>query len=480
MASTAIPQGVVNLFETTAAQGAVFDHADSPSDRYYGYLAELQDAQYRPDGPVTWFAQLEIVPYEWMQVTVPEGSGKLRSPLPSAPTTLLVFDEAPLDEVAKALGTSADEIAEGQWFVIELGRDGAARSAKRKRLDIDGDVDEVEAMGRPVKRARTAELQDRFRPQAYWDVEAVRRIMQGLQPREIGVMDVGQASCNLLYDDQGHPLAYVDVGLPMFFNFASMPPADGTGNVAIVNPGPCLANNPFGIVTHFHWDHYYMLGFAHNADQLQDRPWIMPQQNAGPLINGIIANINNRANGRVHVFPPLMGALTVNMITIVPCAPAGGIPAHDLNNSGLAVVVRIDIPNQFDALLPGDAAFQAIAGIYANPRLLWMVAAHHGSDRHWQAPPAPNAANQGRLAYSYGINGPVPGGQHCYGHPRPAAVRDYPLAGWGVNPNVESTAETGPNSGIAGRGNILMANNVIPPPCGVPNCPFHVFPKIML
>lgn len=477
MAAIAFPSRIVDAFKAVSKQGDRYDVEDSPSHRYIGFLAEIEEAQYKSAGPVTHSLQFEIVPFEWMEAAVPEGSGTLRSRPPTSPTTLLVFDEAPLEDLTAALGTTPEEVGEGQWFIIELGR---GKAAKRKRMEFESGVESVEASGRPVKRRRTEELQQRYLPWAHWIVDQIRQLLGGLSPREVGVMDVGQGSCNLVYDDQGQPLLYVDVGLPMFFNFASMPPLDGAGNVAIINPGPCLAHNPPGIVTHFHWDHYYMMSFSHNAAALKNRHWVMPQQNAGPLINGIIGQINASANGQVHVFPAGMGIFPANLVTILPCVPVGGIAAHDLNNTGIAVVVRIDDGLQRDVLLPGDAAFQTFGAIYGYATLRWMVATHHGSDRNMVPPPPPDVANQGRLAYSYGINGPAAGGQHCYGHPRPAAVMAYPAAGWGTvaGTTVQSTAETGPNSGVAGRGNILMANNVIPPLCGVANCPFHVFPKI--
>ena len=479
MAAEPLPDRAVALFQAAAQQGQKYDVEDSPSNRYYGFLAEIEDIQYDRGGPVTYSVQFELVPFEWMEVAVPDGSGKRRAPPPTSPTTLLVFDAAPLEQVADALGTTASEIGEGQWYIIQLGRDRLT-NAKRKAPYSNGHPDPVMAQGSPVKRQKLAELADRYFPLSAWLVDAIRQLFAPMEPREIGVMDVGQGSCNLIYDDQGHTLFYVDVGLPMFFNFASMP-SDPAGNVAIINPGPCLGNNPagpriLGIVTHFHWDHYYMLGHAQNANQLQNRDWIMPAQNAGPLINGIINSINLQPNGRVHVFPQGMGVFAALPVTITQCAAVGAIAAHDLNNSGIAVTVRIDDGQMREALLPGDAAYQCIAGIYGNPNLRWLAATHHGSDRNWQAPPAPHQANQGRLSYSYGINGPVPGGVHAYGHPRAMAVANYP-PNWGNPGLVQSTAETGPNSNQPGRGNILMANVVPPPACGVANCPFHAFPK---
>ncbi|MCU0910871.1 MAG: hypothetical protein MUE98_05840 [Rhodobacteraceae bacterium] len=470
-------------------QGIQFNEDDSPSDTYYGYLSEIERVQYKEGGPVVHSVQLELVPFEWMEAAVMNLGDSVRTLPPIAPVTLLAFDEAPLDEVAAALGTTAEGIAEGDWYVLTVPSKGGGLAAKRTKPVFGSPIVPMKARGRPVTGTRLGKLRRRYKPIGRIDLAKIIKMLLAMQPRKVGVMDVGQASCNLIYDANGVPQIYVDVGLPMFFNFASLPPVNGLGNVEVINPGPCLGNNPPGIVTHFHWDHYSMLGMSANFAALRNRDWIFPPQAAGPFVGGLIIAINATANGQVHIFPLGLGVLPGGYVNIIQCVPGAGVAPGDVNNTGLAVVVQLDTVNNRDMLLPGDAAFQSIPGVGALGNLRWMTATHHGSDTNLVPPPAPllappipapYAANQGRLAYSYGVNGGVPGGVHCYGHPDAPAVAAYPVAGWGNPPDVASTAETGPNSGVNGRGNILMADNVAPPPCGVANCPFHVFPKSLL
>mgnify|MGYP001809895637 CR=1 FL=1 len=486
MAVTAIPTPLLATMDEVRKQGAPFNVEDSPSETYYGYLSQIEQVQYREGASVLHSVQLELVPFEWIEAAVMNLGDRVRDLPPAAPVTLLVFDDAPLDKVAAALSTTAPDLAEGDWYILTVpSRNGI--TAQRARPVFTASAVPLKASGRKLGGPKLALLRRRYKPFSRIDLAKILRMLQAIQPREVGVMDVGQGSCNVIYDANGTPQIYVDVGLPMFPNVLSLPPANALGNVEIINPGPCLRNNPPGILTHFHWDHYSMLGMAANAAALRNRDWIFPPQGAGPYLAGQILQINGSPHGHVHVFPLGLGILPGGDITIIQCVPAGMAPG-DLNNSGLAVVVRLDAANNRDMLLPGDAAFQSIPGLAGFGGLRWMTATHHGSATNLVPPPAPllappipapYAAGQGRLGYSYGINGGVPGGVHCYGHPNAPAVAAYPVAGWGNIFHVTSTAETGPNSGVAGRGNIMMANNVVPPPCGIANCPFHVFPKTL-
>ncbi len=477
----AIPAGLAASYAALAQQGSVYDDADSPTDRYYAFLAEIEVVAASKGTPLQWSAQFELVPFEWMEAAVLSQPDTIRTPPPPSPYSLLVFEQAAPDEIAKALGTTPDDIAEGDWFIITLGRGSrAGRVIPRSRPVIQP----IKATGRRAPPPMQIKLRLRFTSRSLFSAKAVAALVAMAVPREIGVMDVGQGSCNLIYDVAGAPLFYVDLGLPMFFHNASRPPVNGAGNIGILNPGPCLAGNPPVFITHWHWDHYAMATWSANWAALCNRDWVVSGQPAGPAANFVIGDVNASANGNVIVIPAGFGHLVGGFVTVIQCVPGPGVAA-DLNNTGIAVLVRINDLYQRVALLSGDAAFQSIPGLAAVAGLKWMATTHHGSDTNLiPAPPspipAPYAANQGRLAYSYGINGAAAGGAHCYGHPAANAVAAYPPAGWGNALLVESTAETGPNSGVAGRGNILMGSNVIPPVCGVPNCPFHVFPKTLV
>lgn len=481
MAASAVPAQLMTALETVTRQGVKYDNDDSPSNQYYGFLAQIERAQYKAGGPVTYSAQFEIAPLEWVETAVMSLPEKTRELPPVAPSTLLVFDELPLEELADYLGVPPEGLVEGDWFIITLGNGAKASRSKGTYPSVS---QAIKARGFKSPAGKQRQLRQRYQPRGIWLVRVIRRLLVGVQPREVGVMDVGAGSCNLIYDENGSPQVYVDVGLPMWFNNGSRPPPPpGQALPAIVDPGPCLDNNPPGILTHFHWDHYFMLYASANLGALRNRDWIMPNQFVGFYMAAIIAGIGAAPNGAVHVFPAGLAAFPAGHIQLIQCLPGAGVPADAMNDTGIAVVARVVDPAGYHVLLPGDAVFQSIPGLAAFPNLRYMTAYHHGSDHFLIAAaiPAPNVANGGRIAYSYGIDGPVPGGVHVYGHPRAAAVAAYHAAGWGTVAATEaSTAETGPNSNIAGRGNIMMANNVIPPNHGPPNCPFHHFPKIMV
>ena len=480
-----IPSNLNDAFSAIARKGKVYDKEDSPTDRYYALLTEVEEVVYSEKAKRLWSVEFEMVPFEWMESAVLSQSETTRGLPAAGPASLLVLDDAAPDEIAKALSTAVDEVISGDWYIITLGKGGTA--AKRAGTTFPPSVRQTKAKGVKAPQRTARKLNLRYRPVTRFSVAQVKKFLAAIAPREIGVMDVGQGSCNLVYDNQGAPQFYVDVGLPNFPNIGSVPPVNGLGNVEIFNPGPCVANNPFVILTHFHWDHYAMAQWATNSAALVDRSWIVPPQVAGPAAAAFLLNIGAAPNGHLYVFPAVLVGLVGGYVTITQCVPVLGIAMGNLNNSGLAVDIAMDhnlVPNR--SLLPGDAAFQAIPGVGAIGGLRWMTATHHGSDTDLiplgPSPiPAPQAANQGRIAYSYGIRG---GGVHCYGHPDAPAVAAYQGQGWGVGGvgggRVASTAETGPNSGVAGRGNILMCNNVVPPVCGVANCPFHAFPKIMV
>lgn len=475
----AIPSGLTHTFGVIANRGKVFDTPDSPTDTYYGFLADIEDVVSARSGETLWSVQFDLVPLEWMESAVLAQSDKSRTPPPDGPVTLLIFDDARPDHIADALSTPVPEVVPGGWYIITLGKGGVG--ASRAPPTWAPKVQKLSARGLRAKRRDALRLSRRFRPVGKFSYAKIQAMLAAMAVREIGVMDVGQASCNLIYDANGVPQAYVDVGLPMHRNLGSLPPPNGLGNVEVINPGPCLAHSPPVILTHFHWDHYSMPMMSANRGALIDRDWVVPNQVRGVAANNILNAVGAARNGNVHVFPAALPGVIGGNVAIIQCRPRAYMAGGNLNNSGLAVVVTINGQMQH-AMLPGDAAFQAIRGLGAFPNMRWLVASHHGSDVDLiQAHiPAPQAANQGRLAYSYGINGGPPGGVHCYGHPRAAAIADYLAVGWGHAGAVASTAETGPNTNVPGRGNIMMCHSTIPPPCRVLHCPFHIFPKILV
>lgn len=276
----------------------------------------------------------------------------------------------------------------------------------------------------------------------------------------VGVMDVGQGNCNLLLDANVEPLAYFDVGYPLWFYVGSLPANMRFGNAAYLGPIPQnAAANLEVVLSHWDWDHWRL---GHVAG-LAALPWLYPMQPVGPVTAAFIAGL---ANGNVYGGAPVTALANY---TIYQCVPPLGAPAAMLmNNSGLALQVQTNLPVADPAwhtmIMTGDANFDTLPIHPVYPALTGITAVHHGSNAHGAAanlpaPVAPYAAT-GRIGYSYGVRQTAAGALvHCYGFPVPAAVAAYHAAGWN---NEESTAE-GANinaapPAVGNRGNIRMGN----------------------
>ena len=317
----------------------------------------------------------------------------------------------------------------------------------------------------------------------------------------VGVMDVGAAGCNLLFDNtlpNALPLTYFDVGSPMNVNVGSMIPTlrGGPANPAWLGPIMPAAGAPINaVLSHWHWDHWRL---AHIAGLLV--PWVDPPQPIGPM-----AGAFQVALGLLRA--PYGGApFTVfGNYTVYQCAPPpAGLPAAALmDNTGLAFsfVTRLPmvdvVPHM--VVLTGDANFDSVGVLQAAgyPNLTGIGAVHHGSNQHGAANNLPAVlamyAGQGKIAYSNGVRLTGAGAWvHCYGHPNAAAVGNYVAGGWGAPlapvppaPNYHrSTSEglllNGPLPPAAGaRGNIAMGT---PPVLGAPYAAtaFGAFPNQLI
>lgn len=294
----------------------------------------------------------------------------------------------------------------------------------------------------------------------------------------VGVMDVGQGSCILAYDQAGNPLFYYDMGYPLVFYRNSAPATlrRGLGNYL----GPCLFQNPRIYLSHWDWDHYRLAHTAHlealhHGVDVVDLHWIFPVQNIGPAAGNFRALFTN-AHPLVAPSQDWFDGHGNIICTVLQCV--GG----DINNSGLAMVIPTRLPSAdvADHLLvfTGDASF---ANVPLTPPMLanttGITAVHHGADTHGAAanlpnPPVPYNVT-GRIAYSYGVYQRNDGTfVHPYGHPRAVAILAYALAGWG---NRACTAESAfyANDGV--RGNIRMGQFIVFQ-CPAGSCAFQAFP----
>lgn len=471
------------MFRMTSNQGEKFNKLDSPKCRYYAFLSKIEDVS--PKDMLiedqTWAALFEIVPYEWIE-SLPEKIWESKSPLPISPASLIETDETKATDFAEALNTEVDKIDEGDWYIlkdINPLEEGSPRPAETlstgkvvKGIRSGGDYKRkgvpTNVKGGPAPVNKRQKLGDKSHPQGRFSDLDIKNKMGDQIPHAVGVMDVGQAACNLVYDRVGNPIFYSDAGYP---THRYQPSVQNNG---LINPGPCLVNNPFVVLSHWDLDHCLMVEHSLNTAELSNLLWVVPDQRIGAVGNNIFRRLQN-----VHVWPANRINLqsTNNRIKILKCN------GNTMNDSGLAVAVNTG-PDGDErwALLPGDATFQFIRGV-AEVEYDWITAPHHGSNSRLDTNriPRPRANNQGRIAYSYGIMTDNVTVTHCYNHPSQNAIQKYISRGWGTVQNqVSATAESGPRSGTVDWGNIMMCNNIAPAACGRPNCPFHNFKVFLL
>lgn len=284
--------------------------------------------------------------------------------------------------------------------------------------------------------------------------------------RSIGVYDIGQGNCNILFNNLLEPLTYYDLGYPLWFFLNSVPAVMRVGNGAFMGP---ITDNTAGnlevILSHWDYDHWRMGGYA----AMNNIQWTVPVQPVGPTALAFWNSIP--AHLRV-IYPPGIPFQMDPNFVLLDCQPTPGMaPPAIMNNTGIAIWLETLLPttdaNRHTVLLTGDANCDSAYAIHPNfGAMTGLLAVHHGSNTHG-APnnlPAQAAAynGQGRVFYSYGVSSVT--GAHAYGFPNAAAVASYRAAGWGhVPPTVMecSTAEGNQINagGLANRGNIRVGDN---------------------
>jgi hypothetical protein len=483
----------------------------SPSDVY---LANLNKVDRDPrDG--TWYLLFDMVPAEASLLALGGRSGD-GSPPPIVPTILFHATEVLQPNVYAALGLeSTDEPAEGSWYVLYLQPDGDPKTDVTGELyHPDADfgagvtyktwhIAAADLMSVPMQKgpdvilgappagpgaARQGTLATK-RPKTYKPVQGtgiiklrrfkafkrsavllpLRRVRPPPPPPPppppagfgaIGVMDVGQGGCNLVFDRNLEPAVYYDVGYPLGFFRNSLPftmRADLPGQWL----GPIYQNtaNTLQIVlSHWDWDHWRLGACPANGlgQHLAQLPWMAPNQPMGPTAT-VFANALPLATS-VPLGAPAQ-ALGNGIVRYSNVAPPGATPAMLINNSGLSLQIPVDLAGQpgVPVLLTGDGNFSGLP-LAARAGLAGIGAVHHGSGNHGadQNLPAAPFFGPGYIAYSYGISAVT--GNHAYGFPAPAAVVNYVAAQW-TAPNAQTTAEgANINVGPAAHGNIRMGD----------------------
>lgn len=286
----------------------------------------------------------------------------------------------------------------------------------------------------------------------------------------IGVMDIGQGGCNLLFDRNLEPIFYYDVGYPLGFFRASLPATMRRDLGTFTGPiYQNTAGNLEVILSHWDWDHWRMGALPPFGGQtLATLDWTFPVQPMSPTAQNFVNNTLGVTNQIAAGAPPQVvnggvgaNAFTYTLYKAVP--PIGAFGGVLINNSGLAVRVSVDLAagQACAVLMTGDCNFDRLP-LAARAGLTGINAVHHGSIAHGASanlPAAPVAG--GYIGYSYGVSGVT--GNHSYGFPVHGAILNYQAAAWNA-PLEVSTAE-GPNLNIVPplppptpQGNVRLGN----------------------
>jgi sugar lactone lactonase YvrE len=257
------------------------------------------------------------------------------------------------------------------------------------------------------------------------------RIPVGTNPRWVAVADIGQGNCNVVFDDDGRPVMYYDLGGGVITNAFTYPLPQPT---FCYDVGHCLF-----VVSHWDRDHYQTLSIATNNGQLNNVHVLVPQQEPGNTVTGkgtasnminkiIVAPVNATLYVWQHEDP---NALSGNYVAASGNFAVIKVTGGDVNNTGLAVRLEDPAVAGRYMLLTGDATFQNLAGHVSFPHgadqhCVGLVAGHHGAavESLPDTPrPEPGAASF-LIAYSFGWG-------NSHGHPRvDGGVDAYDGRGW--------------------------------------------------
>lgn len=230
------------------------------------------------------------------------------------------------------------------------------------------------------------------------DVELNNALSGVPVPEAMAVLDVGQASSNVMLNDRGRPILYFDVGRVL----------KGHGIAASPRFGFCVCR-PSGdpipvLLSHWHDDHF--IGTRYDAD-LFKCIWITPPAVTNKEMsyqNGILREKTKVLELPRDPFTFTFGAKNCYTLT----KSEGNV--NSPNQSGHALMVK---SKGRYWLLPGDANYKDI-GPAKNKKFTAVVASHHGGKFHGKEVPE-RASGYARLVYSYGPN-------NSHRHPAAASV----------------------------------------------------------
>ncbi|MFP2956780.1 hypothetical protein ACLEPN_02835 [Myxococcus sp. 1LA] len=372
--------------------------------------------------------------------------------------------EAGVPTVTVTVGGGKFDIQEGIWFSARVSSQASSMEV------VDGDMAVECRQQFPslkfgpeqtwwVKELKPLEGQEKDLARIYAilpeDSTGQQSVSHSQHVSHVGVFDIGQGSCNALFDEHGHPFLYFDFGLGDDKSHKYTRPASFQ---------PCMAGNPVVILSHFDTDHRQL---AVEKPQALHLPWLV-------IENKPVASDRNFFNQLTHVRVIAKNQLCFEEYPwgfVLRADWPGHYTAADKNEIGLVALVRVQddssappfgqrraldaagtrpeiFPEERYVLITGDAMFQYIASCKAHDldgKVVGLLAAHHGAKDGLEEEYIPLAAPPlhgvpPTVVFSYGIfftaSKPQKVGSHGYaknggaGHPFPEAVDMYRLRGY--------------------------------------------------
>ncbi|MCY0989443.1 hypothetical protein OV203_20045 [Nannocystis sp. ILAH1] len=163
----------------------------------------------------------------------------------------------------------------------------------------------------------------------------------------VGVIDVGQGNCNVLFDHAGRATVYYDFG----YRKLGAHPAGGP-------PSVCLCHDPLIVLSHWDGDHILLARYNPRAYRCT---WLAPQQYMGSVDTRELVARVVRAGGTFHLWEDLNGHMVFPWGFLVRARdPNAQNDEEGKNNTGLAIYacVRDDSVNRTTAA-PGVAIASA-------------------------------------------------------------------------------------------------------------------------
>jgi sugar lactone lactonase YvrE len=298
---------------------------------------------------------------------------------------------------------------------------------------------------------------------------------QNKLPAWVLVLDVGQGNCNIVFNSDGKPVVYYDMGGGTLYNSFTFP-----------DPWPvyCYEQTTRFILSHWDEDHDLILGHYFFGNTLNNVEVLAPHQRppadadsktvktwrARIKKSDSAVGLGDTIGGKATLYfwpdqnpavPLVVGSATSNQFRVIK------VNGKDTNNHALAL--RIENPNVANEyiLLTGDAMYEGASFAHgASGNCVGLVASHHGAKvkpADLGNIPRPKPGGRHLIAYSFGWG-------NVFAHPFDGGTEAYYSRGW-LDDHRMDTGGAEAGARFAGpRGNVgLLWTGGLNGPCKPPS-----------